>query len=70
MSRQVVALVLVATVALVAVVASAVGWLGPVAVCGADRAPGCVVWPMPISDGLWAAFILGVVALLGWQLRT
>lgn len=70
MSRQVAALVVVAALAAAAVVASAVGWLGPVVVCGADRAPGCLTWPVPISEALWAAFVVGVVALLIWQVRT
>jgi hypothetical protein len=70
MSRQIIALVAVAAVVLAAVLASAVGWLGPVSVCGADRTPGCVTWPVPISEALWAGFVVGVIALLIWQVRT
>jgi hypothetical protein len=70
MSRQVAVLLLVAVIAASAVLASALGWLGNVVVCGADRAPGCITWPMPISDGLWVLFILGVLGLLFWQVRT
>ena len=49
--------------------ASALGWLGAVNVCGADRAPGCVSWPAPVSGLVWLAFVLGVAALLVWQVR-
>jgi hypothetical protein len=61
---------LVAGAALCAVfVASAVGWLGGVGVCGADRAPGCVSWPAAVDWLLWAGFVLGVAALVVWQVR-
>lgn len=53
----------------VALAASAMGWLGGVVVCGADRAPGCVAWPMPVALLVWAAFMLGVAALVVWQVR-
>lgn len=53
----------------VVLAASAMGWLGGVVVCGADRAPGCVTWPMPVALLVWAAFMVGVAALLMWQLR-
>jgi len=36
-------------------------------VCGADRAPGCVAWPPAVAYAVWAAFLVGVVALLVWQ---
>jgi len=52
-----------------ATTASALGWLGGVSVCGADRAPGCVSWPAPVSGLIWLAFVFGVVGLLVWQLR-
>ena len=51
-------------------VASAVGVFGGVSVCGADRTPGCATWPLPISEAVWAAFILGVALLVVWQART
>jgi hypothetical protein len=70
MSRQSVVLLAVSIAIAVSVFASARGWLGSVVVCGADRAPGCVIWPMPISEGLWLAFIVGVAALFIWQTRT
>jgi hypothetical protein len=53
----------------VAVAASAAGWLGDAVVCGADHAPGCVIWPPVVSYLVWAAFIGGVAALVIWQLR-
>jgi len=52
-----------------ALLASATGLLGNVVACGADRTPGCITWPMPVSEALWAAFVVGVAALLVWQLR-
>jgi hypothetical protein len=52
-----------------ALVASAAGWLGGVVVCGADRAPGCVAWPAPVTYAVWCAFLVGVIALLVWQFR-
>jgi hypothetical protein len=58
----------VASVAL-ALVASASGWFGGVVVCGADRAPGCVAWPAPLAQLIWVAFLIGVAALIVWQLR-
>lgn len=71
MSRSSAALLLLAMLLVVAsIVASATGLLGTVVVCGADRTPGCITWPMPVSEALWAAFVLGVAALLMWQLRT
>ena len=70
MSRQLVLLLIVALVAIGAVLASAAGWLGGVVVCGADRTPGCITWPLPVSEGLWVGFIVGVAALLVWQTRT
>ena len=72
MSRQVPALLFVAVTvaAAAAVLASAFGWLGDVAMCGADRAPGCIAWPVPISDALWLLFVVGVLGLLLWQVRT
>jgi hypothetical protein len=68
--RQTIALSAIAVGILGALLASASGWLGGVVVCGADRTPGCAVWPMPVSELAWAAFILGVAALLIWHLRT
>ena len=66
-------LLLVAVIALIGLVlllsASAVGWFGGVVTCGADRAPGCVTWPAPISGLVWGAFVLGVAALVLWQVR-
>src|SRR5262249_28487870 len=54
----------------VVLAASALGWFGGVSVCGADRTPGSDHWPIPISEAVWAAFILGVAILLVWQTRT
>jgi hypothetical protein len=50
-------------------VGSALGWFGGVQVCGADRVPGCVSWPTPVAALVWAAFVLGVAALVVWQVR-
>jgi hypothetical protein len=52
-----------------ALLASATGWLGVVSVCGADRAPGCVAWPAVVSELAWASFVLGIAALVVWQVR-
>jgi hypothetical protein len=60
----------VAIAMLAAILASAAGWLGGVIVCGADRAPGCATWPAPISELIWAGFVVGIAVLLIWQLRT
>jgi hypothetical protein len=68
--RQKMVLSVLAVGILGALLASASGWLGGVVVCGADRTPGCVIWPMPVSELAWAAFVLGVAALLIWQVRT
>jgi hypothetical protein len=68
--RQGIALSVAAATVVGILIASAAGWLGGVVVCGADRTPGCVVWPMPVSEMAWAAFILGVAALVIWQVRT
>ena len=71
MSRRVGVVVLVAAIAVViSMLASALGVLGSVVECGADRTPGCITWPTPVSEVLWAAFVVGVAALLIWQLRT
>ena len=70
MSRQLVAVLPMLGLVLAIVVASAAGWLGLVVVCGADRSPGCITWPLPVSEGLWLAFLVGVAALLVWQART
>jgi hypothetical protein len=71
MSRlQTITLTALAAVILGAVIASASGWLGNVVVCGADRSPGCVLWPAPISELVWAGFILGIAVLVIWQVRT
>lgn len=70
MSRQLVLLLVVGVAAAACVAASAAGWLGGVIVCGADRTPGCATWPVPISEGLWLAFFIGIAALLIWQTRT
>ena len=69
MGRQITALLLLlgAVCVILALVASAQGWLGGVVVCGADRAPGCVAWPPAVAYAVWAAFLVGVVALLVWQ---
>ncbi len=69
MNRQCFAILLGALVILGATGASAMGWLGDVEVCGADRALGCIAWPMSVSLLVWAAFILGVAALILWQVR-
>jgi hypothetical protein len=69
-SRLILVLVVCAGGMAVALIASAAGWLGGVSVCGADYVPGCVAWPLLVSDGLWAAFIVGAAALLVWQVRT
>jgi hypothetical protein len=62
--------VLVALIGLaMALAASALGWFGGVVVCGADRAPGCVTWPVPVAALVWGAFVLGVAALFVWQVR-
>jgi hypothetical protein len=68
-SRQITALVVGGVGVAVALGASASGWLGGVVVCGADRALGCVAWPLPVGYVIWAAFLIGVVALLVWQFR-
>ena len=68
--RQAIVLCALALGIVGALFASATGWLGSVVVCGADRTPGCVIWPMPVSELAWAAFVLGVAALLIWQVRT
>ena len=52
-----------------AMAASALGWLGGVQACGADRVSGCVSWPMPVAVFVWTAFVLGVAALIVWQVR-
>ena len=52
-----------------ALVLSSLGVFGGVGVCGADRAPGCVSWPAPVSGVVWIAFVLGVAGLLVWQVR-
>jgi hypothetical protein len=73
MSRRritIAALALGALLVMGSVAASAAGVLGGVVVCGADRAPGCVIWPLAVSEVVWASFIVGVAALLIWQLRT
>ena len=73
MSRRpltVAALALAVALIFGSVAASAAGVFGNVVACGADRTPGCMSWPMPISEVMWAAFIGGVAALLIWQLRT
>lgn len=63
-------LVLAACVIVVASVGGSwLGWFGIAQVCGADRSLGCVAWPMPVALLVWAAFILGVGALLVWQVR-
>jgi hypothetical protein len=69
MSRQIALVVALGLGVCVALVASAAGWLGPVVVCGADRAPGCVTWPTPVAGLVWAVFIGGVAALVLWQVR-
>ena len=70
MGRQATALLLVATIVSAATFASAIGWLGNVSVCGADRTPGCITWPLPVSEALWVLFLLGILGLLLWQVRT
>jgi hypothetical protein len=69
MTRSVVAVLLVAGLVCASIVASALGWFGGVVSCGADRAPGCVIWPAPVTYVVWAAFVIGVAALLVWQVR-
>ena len=69
MSRQFVVALIAGLVLCLALVASAVGWLGAPVPCGADGALGCVVWPSVVSFLVWAAFIGGVAALVIWQLR-
>ena len=71
MGRSQLAVVLLAALAIVgALVASALGLFGGVIACGADAMPGCALWPVPISEAIWAAFIIGVAALVVWQVRT
>ena len=71
MTRRVGLLIVAAAIGIGAsVLASALGVLGTVVVCGADRTPGCITWPTPVSEVFWAAFVMGVAALLTWQLRT
>ena len=53
----------------VAIGGSALGWFGGVQVCGADRVLGCVSWPVPVAALVWAAFVLGVAALVVWHVR-
>ena len=69
MPRQFVVALIAGLVLCLALVASAVGWLGDPLPCGADGALGCVVWPPVVSFLVWAAFIGGVAALVIWQLR-
>ena len=65
------AAVLLATVAIMAALgASALGLFGGVVACGADNIPGCALWPMPISEAVWFAFVIGIAALVVWQVRT
>jgi hypothetical protein len=66
-SRQITALVAGVLCLVVVLLAAASGWLGGVVACGADRAPGCVPWPPALSYLAWAAFLLGVAALVVWQ---
>jgi hypothetical protein len=54
---------------LLALIASAAGWFGSAVVCGADRSLGCVTWPMRASLAVWAGFVIGVAALVVWQIR-
>jgi hypothetical protein len=68
-SRQNAALIVGCVAVCAALIASALGWLGGVVVCGADRSPGCVAWPMPVEVLVWGGFMLGVGALVVWQLR-
>jgi len=68
-SRQIAALIVGGVAVCAVLAASALGWLGGVVVCGADRTPGCVAWPMPVSLLAWAAFVLFIAALIVWQLR-
>jgi hypothetical protein len=68
-SRQIAVLAAGAVCVGLLLVASASGWLGSVVVCGADRAPGCVAWPAPVTGLIWSAFLAGVVALVVWQVR-
>ena len=68
--RQAIILSVLAVSILGVLLASASGWLGGVVACGADRTLGCVVWPVPVSELVWAAFLVGVAALVIWQVRT
>jgi hypothetical protein len=50
--------------------ASALGWLGPLVACGADGAAVCVTWPPLVSLGVWMLFLASIVGLLVWQVAT
>jgi hypothetical protein len=67
--RHLIAFVLVSLALLAAVLGSAAGLFGGARQCGADQSPGCVTWPLPVSGAIWLAFILGVAALVIWQVR-
>jgi hypothetical protein len=69
MTRQMVFLTVVLVGIVLALIASAAGWFGSAVVCGADRSPGCITWPMPASVAVWAGFVIGVAALVVWQIR-
>jgi hypothetical protein len=69
MDRQLMVLVALGLGLCLALAASAAGWLGGISMCGAERALGCISWPLPISHVVWAAFIVGVAARLVWQVR-
>jgi hypothetical protein len=46
--------------------AGALGWLGPLVICGADAAPLCIAWPWPLSAAVWLIF-MATIAILTWQ---
>jgi hypothetical protein len=50
-------------------VGAASGVFGPLVVCGVDRAPLCVAWPVVASAGTWLLFLGFVVGLAAWQIR-
>ena len=48
---------------------AALGALGPLQVCGIDRAAVCVNWPAPASAALWLSFLVAIAALAFRQAR-
>jgi hypothetical protein len=56
-------------VAIGVLVTAAGGGFGPLVVCGVDGWAVCAGWPRPVSVLVWALFLAGGAALVGWHLR-